>query len=65
MTIVHYIVVILLILLSIALTWACTKYYYSKIINAMTIKNQHLIERVKKLISIISPDDIDSQKSGE
>jgi hypothetical protein len=42
-----------------------TKAWYKGIINTMIIKNQHLTERVKKLILIISPDDIDSQKPGE
>jgi len=65
MTIVHYIIMILLILLSIAFTWVATRYYYLRIINIMTEKNQHLTERVKKAENIIlhdllqlSPDDV-------
>ena len=47
-----------------------TKIWYSRIIDTMTIKNQQLIERVKKAESIIlhdllqlSPDDIELLKS--
>ena len=65
MTIIHYIVLVSLILLSIAITWALTKYYYMKIINAMTIKNQAFIDRVKRTESImindilqLSPEDL-------
>lgn len=46
-----------------------TKIWYSRIIDTINIKNQHLIERVKKAESIIlhdllqlSPDDIDLLK---
>lgn len=74
MTIVHYVIVVLLVLLSVALTWALTKYYYLKIIATMTTRNLALIERFKKAESIIlhdilqlTPDDLNllKKKTGD